>query len=248
MRMSPVRERHRTSYAEIDVSAYLRSIGSVREAQADDIVAFAREYRATGEWLDIGCGYGYVLDAARNAGFRVRGIEPNDVAAAVARERGIDVSRDPLSETTLPADIVSTLDVLEHLSDINAFANLVKIKATTLWLIKVPSSDGMFYRVAHTLRIHSAVERLWQTHYEHPHLVYFDESTLLRFLRKHGFEIVAQRYLHETPARTIVPRLMLAGDIPLWKAWLAFPVAVAINIIERLRRRSDALMVLVRVP
>ena len=248
LRTSPVSGRRDTGYAEVDMDAYHRSIGCVRQSQAEEIIAFAREHGATGEWLDVGCGYGYVLDAARMAGFRPRGIEPNAIAADAVHARGIDVHHGRLEPSTPPADIVSTLDVLEHLDDINAFAELVKTKTRTLWMIKVPSSDGLFFRVAHMLRIRSAVERLWQTHYEHPHTVYFDESTLARFLQKHGFEILAVRYLQEAPTRTVVPRLTLAGGMPQWKAWLAVPVAILINMIEQLRRRSDALLVLARVP
>lgn len=247
LRTSPLRERRNRSYADVDMDAYRESIGWVRRIQAEEIVAFAREHGARGEWLDVGCGYGHVLDAARMAGFRVRGIEPDVLAADAVRGRGIDVHHGLLDGSTQPADIVSTLDVLEHLDDINAFATLVKTKTRTLWMIKVPSSDGLFFRIAHMLRIRGAVERLWQTHYEHPHAVYFDESTLARFLEKHGLEIVALRYLDELPACTVVPRLTLHGDMPRWKAWLAVPAALLINAIERLRRRSDALVVLVRV-
>lgn len=247
LRTSPVGERRGTSYDGVDTKDYLQSIGCVRQGQGQEVVALARQYGAEGEWLDVGCGYGYVLDAARMAGFRIRGIEPDATAVNATRMRGIDVHHGRLDETTPPADIVSTLDVLEHLDDINAFAQLVKSKTRGLWLIKVPSSDGLFYRIAHALHLRSAVERLWQTQYEHPHTVYFDESTLSRFLRQHGFDVLAIRYLDEVPTKTIVPRLTLAGDMPRWKAWLAVPVFLVINLIERLRRRSDALVVLARV-
>ena len=246
LRTSPAGERKGTSYADVDQVAYLRSIGAVRRAQGEEIVAFVREHGGAGEWLDAGCGFGYVLEAARAAGFRVRGIEPDPVAALAARERVADVHEGFLEEDTPPADILSTLDVLEHLDDINAFAELVKRKTRSLWLIKVPSSDGLFFRIAHALRIGSAVERLWQWRYEHPHTVYFDESTLRRFLERHGFEIVAVRYLDEVPTNTVVDRLTLAGGMPRWRARLAVPLFFAINAIERLRAKSDALVVLAR--
>ncbi|HVG23856.1 MAG TPA: class I SAM-dependent methyltransferase [Thermoanaerobaculia bacterium] len=248
LRTTPLRERRGTSYADVDVDAYERSIGAVRQMQAEEIVAFAREHGADGEWLDVGCGYGYVLDAARRGGFRIRGIEPNAIAAAAARAREIDVHHGQLDASTNAADIVSTLDVLEHLGDLDGFARLVKQKARRVWLIKVPSSDGLFFRIAHLLRLRGAIERLWQTQYEHPHLVYFDESSLSRFLARHGFDVVAVRYLHEVSARTIVPRLRLVRDMPLWKARSAIPIAILINLIERVRRKSDALVVLARVP
>ncbi|MFP5247669.1 MAG: class I SAM-dependent methyltransferase [Thermoanaerobaculia bacterium] len=236
-----------TSYADVDDAAYLQSIGRVRQAQAAEIVAFARAH-ANGDWLDVGCGYGFVLDAARAAGFRVRGIEPDAKAARVARERIGDVETGFLHDGTPQTDVLSTLDVLEHLDDINAFAQLVKRKVRALWVIKVPSADGLLFRIAHALRIRGAIERLWQSRYEHPHRVYFDERTLHRFLRKHGFEVVATHYLEEMPTSTVVERLTLDAAIPRWKARLAVPAVALINTIEQLRSRSDAMLVIARPP
>ena len=233
-----------TGYAFIDSEAYLGSIGQVRRTQSESIVSAVREHLASGDWLDVGCGYGYAVEAARAAGYAARGIEPNLVAAEAAHKRGVDVMHGLLSDSTSPADVVSTLDVLEHLDDINSFAQLVKRKTRGLWVIKVPSSDGLFFRVAHTFRIGSAVERLWQSRYEHPHRWYFNQSTLRRFLEKHGFGIVATRYLQEIPTATAMDRLTLDGAMPRWKARLAVPAIAAINMVERFRARSDALLMI----
>jgi 2-polyprenyl-3-methyl-5-hydroxy-6-metoxy-1,4-benzoquinol methylase len=246
LRVSAIAPGHGTNYADVDGDAYLQSIGRVRGAQGEQIVAFVREHEPSGEWLDVGCGFGYVLEAARAAGFRVRGIEPDANAARAARERVREVEQGVLAETTPSADILSTLDVIEHLDDLNAFAQLVKRKARALWVIKVPSSEGLFYRVAHALRIGSAVKRLWQSEYEHPHTVYFDRATLTRFLTGNGFDVIAARYLDEVPASTVIGRLTLDGRMPRWKAALAVPLFFAINVVERLRGKSDALVVLAR--
>ena len=246
LRVSAIAPGAGTNYADVDSDAYLQSIGRVRRAQGDEIVAFVREHEPSGEWLDVGCGFGYALEAARAAGFRVRGIEPDANAARAARERVGEVEQGVLAETTPSADILSTLDVIEHLADLNAFASLVKRKTRVLWVIKVPSSEGLFFRVAHTLRIASAVKRLWQSEYEHPHTVYFNRATLTRFLTNNGFDVIAARYLDEVPASTVIDRLTLDGRMPRWKAALAVPLFVAINVIERLRGKSDALVVLAR--
>jgi SAM-dependent methyltransferase len=234
------------SYGHVDDGAYAGSIARVRRRQAQEIIAFVRPFARSGEWLDVGCGYGYVLDAAKAEGFRVRGVEPDGKVASAARERIGNIEQGTLAESTAVADVLSTLDVLEHLHDPAAFARLVRSKARKLWLIKVPSSDGLFFRLAHALRIRGAVQRLWQSGYEHPHTVYFDHATLTRFLEKHGFEVVAVRYLEEVPHGTVVDRLTLDGRTPRWKARLAVPLFFAVNLIERLRGRSDALLVLAR--
>jgi SAM-dependent methyltransferase len=243
---SAIAPGRKLNYADVDDQAYLQSIGRVRRAQAEVIVAFVREHGGGGDWLDVGCGYGYVLDAARAAGFAVRGIEPDEKAAAAARARIGNVETGLLDEQTPAADVLSTLDVIEHLHDLDAFAQLAARKARTCWVIKVPSSDGLFYKVAHALRIGGAVRRLWQSEYEHPHTVYFDEGTLTRFLERNGFEVVAKRYLDEVPNGTVVDRLTLDGRMPRWKAALAVPLFFAINLVERVRGKSDALLVIAR--
>ena len=245
--MSEIPRGAGTSYADVDDAAYLHSIGHVRRAQASEIVAFTRTHASGGEWLDVGCGYGFVLEAAEEAGFRVRGIEPDAKAARVARDRVGHVEQGLLDDTTPAADVLSTLDVLEHLEDIDAFAQLVRRKARAFWLIKVPSSDGSFFRVAHALRLRSAVHRLWQAGYTHPHTIYFDERTLARFLARHGFEVVATHYVAEIPNGTIVDRLTLDGGMSRMRALLAAPFVALINILGRWRRRTDALVVLARV-
>jgi SAM-dependent methyltransferase len=233
-------------YSTIDAVKYVDSIGIVRRSQSASIIAAVRDHVAGGEWLDVGCGFGYAVEAAQSAGYAARGIEPDALAAERARGRGLDVTQGILSDATQPADVVSTLDVLEHVDDMRSFAELVKRKARRLWVIKVPSSDGLFFRIAHTFGMAAAIERLWQSRYEHPHLVYFNERSLHTFLRRQGFAVVATRYLQEIPTRTVVARLTLDGATPLWLARLAVPLLAAINFAERLRSRSDALLVIAR--
>ncbi|HYC91737.1 MAG TPA: class I SAM-dependent methyltransferase [Thermoanaerobaculia bacterium] len=240
-------ERKRTNYADVDPRAYFGSIARVRRVQGEEIVGFARGHVRGGEWLDVGCGFGFVLEAARAAGFTVRGLEPDPTAARAARERlGDAIARGTLDETTPAADVVSTLDVIEHLDDVGAFARLVRRKARALWVIKVPSSEGLFFRAAHALRLRGAVRRLWQADYEHPHTLYFDRATLTRFLAASGFEVLAVRYLDELPVATAVDRLTLDGGMPRWLARLALPFLLAVSVLERLRGKSDALVVLAR--
>jgi len=145
--------------------------------------------------------------------------------------------------------VISTLDVIEHIppSELHAFAEDIRRRAG-LWVIKVPSSEGLFYKVAHALLpfTRSAVKRLWQSDHEYPHTVYFDELTLRRFLEQNGFTIELVRYLEEMPSATAMQRMRLDPTIPLWQATLALPVVRMINRLERWRAKSDALLMLAR--
>ena len=244
LRISDIVKTKRVSYAHIDDEAYLQSIGLVRQEQARTVID---SVRASGTWLDIGCGFGFVLDEARRAGFAVRGVEPDPKAAAAARARLGDVVRATDDDTH--ADVISTLDVLEHVppEEINAFARNVGNRAA-LWVIKVPSSEGLFYQVAHALLPLSrgVVRRLWQSDHEYPHTVYFDRSTLTRFLEKHGFVVEQARYLEEVSAKTASQRMLLDPTIPRWQSLLAAPLVRLINAFERWRGTSDALLVIAR--
>ena len=106
-------------------------------------------YRAS--WrlpLDVGSGTGEVLVASRERGWRVQGVEPERTAAAMARERGLDVEVATLEESGLPErsfDLVSAFHVLEHIPDSRRF-----LRTLARWArpggfvaIEVPNFDSL---------------------------------------------------------------------------------------------------------
>ena len=246
-------------YENVDLRAYMTSVGALRDEQSSRILSFVRPYARQGaRVLDIGCGFGSFLQRARQAGYAVAGVEPDAHACAGACEalgEGV-VRHGTLQQVKLAsgsADVVATLDVLEHvpLAEHAAFARAIAdvLAPGGIWVIKVPSTDGLYYHasviVARVLPRVGAVfmHRLWQTDYEWPHMMYFNRSTLQAWLHRHGFTIVGSTYLTEVPLRTIIDRLSHDGDISRWHAYLLVPAVLIINAIEWIRRRSDALVV-----
>ncbi|MGW8247531.1 MAG: class I SAM-dependent methyltransferase [Acidiferrobacterales bacterium] len=77
-----------------------------------------RHLRAGMRILEIGSGTGYFLEQARQAGLRATGIELNQHAAMTARERGLDVVCNSLSQEASRKqgtyDAVCSFQVLEH--------------------------------------------------------------------------------------------------------------------------------------
>jgi 2-polyprenyl-3-methyl-5-hydroxy-6-metoxy-1,4-benzoquinol methylase len=71
--------------------------------------------------LDVGCGGGELLNAARKKGYTVSGVDVNTVALARARRQyGLDVSDDTLAALrakNLAYDVVTLFEVVEHLTD-----------------------------------------------------------------------------------------------------------------------------------
>jgi 2-polyprenyl-3-methyl-5-hydroxy-6-metoxy-1,4-benzoquinol methylase len=70
--------------------------------------------------LEIGCAYGLFLDAARDRGYDVTGVELSASAANRARQgRGLTVHSSQLDDAPLngPFDVVCAWDTLEHVPD-----------------------------------------------------------------------------------------------------------------------------------
>src|SRR5437762_13398434 len=57
-----------------------------------------------GELFDVGCGNGSYLEVMRALGWRVRGLEPDPVAARIARGRGFDVIERSIEEADIPQE------------------------------------------------------------------------------------------------------------------------------------------------
>lgn len=75
-------------------------------------------------WLDIGSGYGEIIEAvARLApkGSTIEGVEPMKPKADAARERGLTVTNDYLRRDHVKVDIASSIDVFSHIPDYRSF-------------------------------------------------------------------------------------------------------------------------------
>lgn len=76
--------------------------------------------RRGGRWLDVGCGFGELLEALAlesSGALNVVGSEPNERKAAAARARGLDVSFRDLSAERPGYGFISLLNVFSHVPD-----------------------------------------------------------------------------------------------------------------------------------
>jgi SAM-dependent methyltransferase len=138
--------------------------------------------------LDIGCDMGFLLEAARAAGFvELHGIEPNPVARRIAAARlpGARVSARFFEQTDYPADhfdLIAMIHVLDHLFDP---ATVLRRALASL------RPGGLVIAVVHN--VHSALGRLLGERFpifNLYHHYFFDKSTLAALFRAHGFEVI----------------------------------------------------------
>lgn len=128
-----------------DAAATTRLYDGYRQAYPDAFLAatdgpFGRAAAARAAFLDrwlrpgarileVGCGYGHFLHAARAAGYRVEGLEPSQHQVQFARERlGLtSVERGLLDDVARDGrqDLVAMFHVIEHLRDPQAALQLL---------------------------------------------------------------------------------------------------------------------------
>ena len=142
-------------------------------------------YRESGDILDVGCGPGFFLEAARNSGWQVSGIEMNEQCVARLREQGILIHTQPLEEADLTAascDCVSMWEVLEHLREPRvALTHIHRIlRPGGLLLICVPNFGSLVNRILHEKA---------GTFGGQSHLNFFTDHTLTRMQEAVGFEV-----------------------------------------------------------
>jgi methionine biosynthesis protein MetW len=95
--------------------------------------------------LDLGCGDGSFLECLRREvpGISVRGVDVSGTALAKAQTRGIEVSRLDLAEpgAELPGghDVVTALEVIEHVPDAEAVVRLAAAAARRYLIVSVPN-------------------------------------------------------------------------------------------------------------
>lgn len=104
------------------VDYYRRVIGELFDTE--------RAAGAQLKWLDVGAGYGEVVEAVQSVLPRtdVEGIEPMRPKTEVAQARGVPVSDRTLADTASDYDVISLINVYSHIPDFRAFGGLLTSK------------------------------------------------------------------------------------------------------------------------
>lgn len=246
-------------YAGIDPARYRRALAELRRKSANRLLDLLEERTAGRRLLDVGCGFGWFLDAATRRGWRATGIDPSPRAAVDGTAQGLDVRRgefprsSPEGETF---DVIAFLDVLEHLPDPRATlaAAARRLNAGGVVAIKLPNQAGPLYRIALALtraaggRLRAPLERLYQLAFPYPHLYYYGVLSLTTLLRRNGFEVVGLYEEEILDRRGIFERLSYT-ETRAWRKALQGPAALALMVLGPLLRvwpRRDILTVLAR--
>jgi len=115
--------------------------------------SIAKDYILPGDsLLEVGCNTGKFLSRISATTPNVRGLEFNEVAAATARRKGLDVldaSIENYAEENPDChDVVCAFQVLEHITTVRSFldASLKSLRPGGRLIFSVPNSDPYFQR------------------------------------------------------------------------------------------------------
>jgi SAM-dependent methyltransferase len=144
-------------------------------------------------WVDIGCGTGELLSDCLTRGFTVCGLELDRDQAEFARNKGVDVINDMLNEyntsTLVPsANVVSIVNVLEHIKDPKSFMSLITkyLCFGSFVALEVPKHPSL-----------SSINRVlfpdlaYRHVYSPDHLHIFSEQSMCRLLSESGLDLIA---------------------------------------------------------
>lgn len=136
-----------------------------------------------GEILDIGAGVGDFLATAKQNGWDVTGIEPNDKARAIAQNKGVyfAIQTDDLPDNSF--DIITMWHVLEHIPNLEMQLNELKrlIKPNGKIIIAVPnfkSFDANYY------------QEYWAAYDVPIHFWHFSKTAIKKLFNKHNIQLI----------------------------------------------------------
>lgn len=165
--------------------------GFQRPRHLEDLITTAVARRDPGSAIDVGCNDGALLEALGRAGYtKVVGLEPNAIAAEIARKKGHKVYTSFLDKKSADGivaecgrfDALYLRHVVEHVSDLGQFFAAVRtlLNPEGLLILELPDVEEGFALGSPAI--------LWEEHVN-----YFTQALAEYMLGRFGFRVLDRR-------------------------------------------------------
>ncbi len=155
-----------------------------RKLQEERLLKYIQRFKPQGTLLDIGAGSGIMVEAALERGYDATGVEPSRWLQQNARNLDLPVFQGvfPHPETPGPYDIITFVDVIEHVTHPGKLLNEIHaaLAANGILVLVTPDVKSWAARIFGF--------RWW--HYRIAHIGYFNRKNLRMLLEKSGFSVV----------------------------------------------------------
>lgn len=143
--------------------------------------------------LDVGCGAGEFLTAAKDAGYEVEGIDISQAAVAMCVERGLTAraANYVTDQVKGDLDIITMWDVLEHLPNPASFIGRTSelLKDGGLFVAKIP------YFAPLSVKLAKRAQKLRGALLGAPdHVQFYTDKSLRTLLARYGFQVESLQY------------------------------------------------------
>lgn len=173
-----------------------------------------QDFMSPGTCLDIGCAYGYSIQAATTNGWQCEGIDISSHCCGVANERGYAAHQGDFLqfESGNKYDLITAWDVIEHTSSPKVFLFQVSKHLRQGGVVALTTPDaGSFLARFWGKRWH---EYKWPAH-----LYYFSRPTLEQYCSEVGFKVIYIGFSRKYRS--------LANSLARWLGFYEFSPAIS---------------------
>ncbi len=171
---------------------------------------------------DVGCAYGWFLEAATQRGMKAVGIEPEASVALQGIAQGLQIKIGYFPDDLEPEAVYDAIifnDSLEHLPHLPKIFQAChqRLNPGGKLIINIPNSEGVFFKIAEKLvqwGYPQPWERMWQKHYPFPHLIYVNPQNLEQYVTPYGFKLLESKTLASIQVRGLWQRLRMDQSLP----------------------------------
>lgn len=146
-----------------------------------------RNFKSSGNLLDIGCALGFFIEICQKNGFNSYGLDISkyavNIANKIAPNRAILGSIAKNGFKNILFDVITMFDLIEHLKDPRK--DLAKIhtmlKDNGILVIQTGDSGSLWTKI---------VDKCWHFFAPPQHLFFFNKKNITEILKQSGFEVI----------------------------------------------------------
>ena len=222
-------ENNQDYYKNVHLDEYFNYYEAFRKKQARVILDKLKKVRCGSYLLDIGCSFGWFLDEAETMGFNCHGIENSPLVMSYHHQKQTKqvIAKNFNDMVCKKFDVITLLNVLEHLEDPNQTLDLLKekLKDDGYLVIAVPNRHGLFHQLSFLIyllslgKLYQPLDVLFQFDNDFYHRFCFSWDNCRYLLGRSGYKIVSW---YKGPAfnpSSLMERLAISNTLAKKMKW-----------------------------